>query len=803
MRTYLLNGLWQLNGNGFSCEGKVPGSVLSFLLDNKLIDDPFYRDNEDKAFAVLNNEYDFSREFELAEIKNQMFLCCDGLDTLATIYLNDKLVAKTKNMHRAYRFDVSKLLKVGTNKIVIHFDPADDYIKAKDKEYKLIGGSIEPLKGFGHIRKAHCMLGWDWGPKLPDIGIWKNIYLLEKNSAEIVDLDVKTRLDGEKAFVKVNVALDGNAQIKVELTAPDGSKKIVSANQEFEVDNPKLWWPNGLGEHPLYTIHVFAIENGEIVDSKTKRIGIREIKLIRERDEYGESFYHEINGVPFFAMGANYIPQDSIFSRITEKRTRQLLEDCLFANFNTVRVWGGGYYPEDYFFDLCDELGLAVFMDLMFACSMYHFNEDMLEEVEEEVKQNVKRFCSHPSLIMISGNNEIETCYAHYGEESEEKYPYKKTYVEVFENRFPKLIKSICPEIPYTSSTPTTHGQFFDPQNDSVGDTHYWNVWHANAPIKDYRNHYFRYLSEFGFQSFPAIKTIEKFTMEEDRNIFSYVMEKHQKNDTANGKIMNYISKSFLYPTSFDTLIYTSQLLQAEAMRIAVEHLRSNRGRCMGTLYWQLNDIWPVASWSSVDGYGRYKALHYEAKRFFEPIHISCEETGEYSTRKDITDERYFGYETKAKLFVCNETLQDVKGKVAWKLCSADGTVLKSGESELAVKALSFASLDEMDFCKTDTRNNYLSFSYTVDGKVVSFGTVLFTKPKHFRFVDPKLSLSVNGDEITVKADAYAKYVFIDNKAGDLVLEDNFFDMDKGEKTVKVLSGTLSDLKIKSVFDIK
>ena len=281
MRTYLLNGLWQLNGNGFSCEGKVPGSVLSFLLDNQLIDDPFYRDNEDKAFAVLNNEYDFSREFELSEIKNEMFLCCDGLDTLATIYLNDKLVAKTKNMHRAYRFDVTKLLKAGTNKILIHFDPVDEYIKAKDKEYKLIGGSIEPLKGFGHIRKAHSMLGWDWGPKLPDIGIWKNIYLLEKDSAEIVDLDVKTRLDGEKAFVKVNVALDGNAQIKVELTAPNGSKKIVSANQEFEVENPKLWWPNGLGEHPLYKIEVFAIENGEIVDSKTKKIGLREIKLIR------------------------------------------------------------------------------------------------------------------------------------------------------------------------------------------------------------------------------------------------------------------------------------------------------------------------------------------------------------------------------------------------------------------------------------------------------------------------------------------------------------------------------------------
>jgi beta-mannosidase len=258
-----------------------------------------------------------------------------------------------------------------------------------------------------------------------------------------------------------------------------------------------------------------------------------------------------------------------------------------------------------------------------------------------------------------------------------------------------------------------------------------------------------------------------------------------------------------LYPTSLDKLVYASQLLQAQAIKYGVEHMRRNRGRCMGALYWQLNDCWPVASWASIDGYGRYKALHYEAKRFFEPIHISCAEIGEYSTRKDITDERYFGYETKGKIFVNNDTVEDVTGIVVWKLCSADGKVLQEGSEELAVKALSYASLEEMDFQNTDVRNNYLSYAYIVDGEEVSFGTVLFTKPKHFNFVDPQIKLTVDGDTITVTASAYAKYLYICNETDDLILSDNFFDMDKGTKTIKILSGDASKLMVKTVYDIR
>ena len=373
----------------------------------------------------------------------------------------------------------------------------------------------------------------------------------------------------------------------------------------------------------------------------------------------------------------------------------------------------------------------------------------------------------------------------------------------LFEDIIPKIVAAECPEISFVPSSPSARGGYVNPTDENVGDSHYWQVWHGNLPFTEYRKHFFRFLSEFGFQSFPSVKTLEEITLPEDRNPFSAVMELHQRNPAANGKILNYLSQTYLYPTKFDVLVYASQLLQAEAIKYGVEHLRRNRGRCMGALYWQLNDCWPVASWSSVDSNGRYKALHYEAKRFFEPVHISCVETGEYAKRKDITMERAYGYETKAQIFVNNDSMEDVEGMVEWQLCSKDGAVLQSGCEKLAVKALSYASLAEMDFQKTATRDNYLAFSYKVNGETVSFGTVLFTKPKHFHFIDPKISLTVGDGYIDVTADAFAKYVYISNDNDDLVLSDNFFDMGKGTKRVKIVSGEATNLKVKSVFDIK
>ena len=331
---------------------------------------------------------------------------------------------------------------------------------------------------------------------------------------------------------------------------------------------------------------------------------------------------------------------------------------------------------------------------------------------------------------------------------------------------------------------------------------HYWEVWHGNKPFTEYRQFYFRYLSEFGFQSFPSMRTIEKFTLPEDRNVFSYVMEKHQRNAAANGKIMNYMEQTFLYPNSLDTLVYASQLLQAEAIRYGVEHFRRNRGRCMGTVYWQLNDCWPVASWASIDYYGRWKALHYFAKRFFAPVLVSCEEEGLLTQSLNVNAEP-FDVKKSIRLNVTNETMQEKKGVVSWQLRDPAGKVLEEREEEITVDALSAKWLEKIDMHEAKLYENYVSFQFKMDGRVVSCGTVLFCAPKHFRFKDPQLKVTVNGDEITVSASAYAKSVEIRNENDDLILSDNFFDLNGDSKTVKILQGNADGITVRSVYDIR
>ena len=797
MEKLSLNGTWKLTGGEYCTEGKVPGSVYSILLNNGLMDDPFYRDNELKALKIMDDEFIFSKKFEYKKNAKKIILVCEGIDTICDIYLNDKKVAHTENMHRTYNFDVSDYLVNGENKIKLVFSSIDNYIKAEDEGKDIRDWSSVTLKGFMHVRKAHCMLGWDWGPRLPDAGIWRDIYLMNADEPYIEDVRIlQNHKDGKVTLnITAQTSLDCDTNIKI--TSPSGEEFIAENGKDIEIKNPELWWPNGYGKQNLYKVEVKAIKDGIVTDTNEKKVGLRTITLCREKDEWGESFCHEVNGIKIFAMGADYIPEDNILSRINKERTKTLLKDCIFANHNAIRVWGGGYYPDDYFFDLCDELGLIVFFDCMFACAAYPFGEEFTKNVSAEIYDNFKRIRHHACIGVISGNNEIEEFAVYWNDELKEEY------INLFEKTIPNILSEICPEIPYVPSSPSSFGGINDPDNENYGDNHYWMVWHGNKPFSEYRNHYFRYLSEFGFQSFPTMKTIEECTLPEDRNPFSRIMELHQRNPAANGKILNYLSQTYLYPMSFDLLVYASQLLQAEAMKYGVEHLRRNRGRCMGTLYWQLNDIWPVASWASIDSNGRYKALHYESKRFYEPIHISCEETGEYSVRRDITDERIIGYETKAKIFVNNDTLNDVDGIVEWKLMNVNGTILESGSEKISVKALSVAHLEEIDFNKTDVKSNYLWFAFKVNGEIISSGTVLFTKPKHFDFIDPNLTVEIKDDEITVKSKAYAKYVEIYDETGDLKLSDNFFDMNKGERKVKVLSGNPKGLKVRSVFNIK
>ena len=799
MKYTSLNGTWTMEGGTYCCEGKIPGSVYSFLLEKGLMADPFYRMNEFDALKLMENEFAFSRSFTYGKTPHRVTLCCEGLDTLCDLYLNGCHIGSSDNMHRTWQWDVTDLLLEGENQLRAVFHPIRPYMDAKANAITVRKPSKDCMTGFWFLRKAHCMMGWDWGPRLPDAGIWRNIRLEEWDSAKITELRIEQRHEAGKVFLTPRVETSAPATICVTLTAPDGQAVCLAPNAETEVTDPQLWWPNGLGDQPLYTVTAQVLVDGEIADAQSKRIGLRTLKLIREKDSYGESFCHEVNGIRFFAMGADYIPEDNILSRITRQRTEKLLRHCRNSHFNTIRVWGGGYYPDDFFFDLCDEQGLVVFQDMMVACTPLWVDAPFRENLKAEFTDNLRRIRHHACLAILCGNNEVEM---HYWEKLTPQL--RQMHLDLFDGLLPELVERICPEIPYITSSPTSCDHAIDPENEHYGDGHYWDVWHKDQPYTEFRNKYFRYLSEFGFQSFPCEKTVEAFTLPEDRNIFSRVMEMHQRNGSANSKILGYLAQTFLYPGEFGTLLYASQLLQAEAIRYGVEHFRRHRGRCMGALYWQLNDIWPVASWASIDYYGRFKALQYAAKRFFSPILISCKETGEKETRPVVTmDPAVHDFATKAQLCITNDTLQPVSGTVSWALRDAFGNVLQAGHQEVTAPPLCAHWLEEMDFCKTDVENTYFSFSFVVEGSVVSEGTALFTAPKHFLFRDPGLRWERQGNTITVHADAYAKYVEIDSPDSDFILSDNYFDMNGGSKTVTILEGEPKTLRLRSVYDIR
>lgn len=801
MKKHLLNGKWKLSiaGDEF-IEGTVPGSVYSILLENGKMEDPYYGDNELAALKIMDHDFLFEKTFEVPEeIKEceQILLRCNGLDTLCQVCLNGQLVGEAFNFHRVWEYDIKEFLK-DKNVLQIKIASPVKYIKEMDKK-KHFGGSPESMQGFPYLRKPHCMFGWDWGPHLPDAGIWQDIMLLGINGSRIEDVHIaQDHTDGVK--LTVCVSQSKNADVRITLTDPDGRSASLENGTAYTVEQPQLWWPNGLGKQPLYTVKVELVENGEILETQEKRIGLRTMTVERKKDQWGESFAHCVNGQTFFAMGADYIPEDNIFSRINPKRTRNLLEQCKNANFNTIRVWGGGYYPTDDFFDSCDELGLVVWQDLMFSCAHYPLDFEFEDNITEEIIENVTRIRHHASLGLWCGNNEMEMFALENGFDGDNLT--QAIYIRMYEHIIPHILKKYDPDTFYWPASPSSGGSFDDPNAEDRGDVHYWAVWHSGVPFTEYRKYFFRYASEFGFQSFPSLKTIATFCEPEDYNIFSRKMEIHQRNDAANGRILSYLGLTYLYPTSFEALIYVSQLLQADAIRYGVEHWRRNRGRCMGAIYWQLNDIWPVASWSSIDYYGRWKALHYYAKRFFAPVMISCEEVCETTTRRSVSMEPTPNIST-ARLNVTNETWDNVEGTVIWSLRNSRSEILESGEQQINVEPFSSIWMDLQDFSDTDYLENHYTYAFLVDGKEVSAGSVLFTAPKHYHFKDPKLSYSLEGNVITVTAENYAKSVEIDCPDEDIVLSDNYFDMEAGSVQIEILKGDPKEITLRSVFDIK
>lgn len=776
----------------------APCTLYSVLLEHDLIDDPFYGLNELELSKLSENDCTFECEFNMDKYtldSEYIDLCFFGLDTLCRISLNGVIIDNVKNMHRAYRYDIKKYLNVGKNILKLEFSSPVQYFNEMNNKHHLFVNA-DTLPGASHLRKALYMSGWDWGPTLPDMGIFRPVVLEAYNNDKISDIFVCQHHKDGRVILDIEVETLKSALNDIYVYIDGKEIKLENLKTTVIIENPKLWWVRGYGEQNLYEITVKILSNGEVIDKKTQNIGLRTLTVSTKPDEYGSEFCFVLNGVKIFSMGANYIPQDNLLSRVNSEKTEELIKSAVYANFNTLRIWGGGYWPEDEFYDLCDKYGIMVWQDFMTACASIWLNDSIKQEFIAEAVYNVKRLRHHPSLALLCGNNEIEDQIYKFEAEDAHSHLVRNDYIELYEKIYPEVCSKYAPDVFYWQSSPSSGGGFDNPNCENRGDTHYWAVWHDSVPFTEYRKHNFRFCSEYGFESYPSIKTIKSFCEEKDMNCFSRVMEHHQKCKCGNQKILTYLANNYLYPKSFETLVYASQLLQADAIKYGVEHFRRNRGYCMGSIYWQFNDCWPVASWSSVDSSGRYKALHYAAKKFYAPVAMGL-----------------FLEKGSLVINISNEMMSDFEGRISVYHCTSDLKVIKSYNSEVFVDKLSSADVYTLHPEISDEFNEFIYVDlFDKDGNFIMKQTALFVEPKHFNWNKPQIktdiSQSNDGVIICISSDVFTKGVYIDFDGYDCALSDNFFDITDSKqyciyaKTDRNADELREAIKIMSIYDI-
>ena len=769
----------------------VPGDVHLDLLRDGKISDPFYRDNELKLQWIEKVGWEYRTTVQATPetlSRENVELVFEGLDTACTIYLNGKRIATPNNMFRAWRIDVKSALHAGSNDLQIMFPApmkAAEAVAEKDPWHSRT--HTDPK---GYIRKAVYEFGWDWGPRFATSGIYLPAYLEAWDGARIddifveqetvsqasADLDVHADIlasKQEKVTVSVSYGIGGTSlhQERV-VTLTPGSNRI---SFPIEITHPQLWFPSGYGAQPIYHFHVAVAEDGHELDTKDAKTGLRSVILRRDLDKWGRSFEFDINGIPIFAKGADIVPFDSFPSRVTDAKYRHILQSAKDANMNMVRLWGGGYYENEEFYDLCDELGLMVFHDLMFGNNWQPGTYEFKQDIQKEAEYQMTRLRNHPSIVLWDGNNETEDLRDWNGNGQLPPAVHEhiwQDYLTEFSGVLAVTAAKMDPEIPYWPSTPSADYEELSDAYQS-GDNHDWSVWHGGVDFSEYEKHHWRFTSEYGFQSFPEMRTIESFTAPEDRtSILSPVMLAHQKNGSGNSLIREYMHRYYGEPKDFAHFLYASQVLQAEAVKVGAEFWRRERPRSMGSLFWQLNDCWPVASWSSIDYYGRWKALQYYARRFYAPVLVSPHvEDGSLT------------------VYVVSDKTASQNAELKLRIMHFDGTVVREIKKAVDVPALSstiiaklpISDLQDADGKKLDPASVFASAELSIRGEAVSSNIVYFVPTKQIKLPVPNIQTTFmkrgDGYDLDLSSAVLARSVMIAYGNVDAQVSDNYVDL--------------------------
>ncbi len=788
MKTYSLNGNWNMTRvtTGDTYCVSVPSDNFTELLKLGVIPDPYYKDNEKLVEWVGREDWTFERTFTLndGDLNNRkILLVAKALDTLCEIYVNDMFVGKGENAHLKYEFDIKPFVKTGDNTLVIKFFAPVPFAEKMQKE-KPLPKNFNGTDGIAYIRKPHCHFGWDWGPHIVLSGITDDISISCFDN-RLEDVDVQQIHENGNVTVKINSIVDGDGEVSAKIICPNGTE-IEFVNNEVVIENPELWWTRELSQkekQPLYTV-VATMGDTEI----SKKIGLRTIRLDRNKDEYGSNFCFYLNDTKIFGKGANWIIADSIMGRTTNETYDYYINSALDANFNMLRVWGGAYYSPDYFLEQCDEKGLLVWQDFQFACLMYPFYEDdFTANVFKEVEYQINRIKTHPCLCLWGGNNELETMFSYMPENLKIVQWYKKFFYEMLKDK----VAELDPDTPYIATSPIGESFRKDVTGDDHGDTHMWTVWHGQKPLNYYRTRPTRFCSEFGLESLPSMDAVRQFAEESDYNITSEIFNSHQKCKNGNRKMLYYLLEKYYEPKNFEDLIYMTNLIQKECIADATEHWRRHSYRCHGSLFWQYNDCWQAPSWSSVDFTGKWKALQYASRHFFEPVCVSIEET-----KKDY------------KLYLINDLREEKNVKIIVTLANVDGKILSQKTFEKTARPLS-SDCVYYEKIKENKKEIYLSVKMFESEELISERTKIFVPDRDLKMTANtiKTDVSYANGEITVKmfSPVFCRSVMVDIPDFKNPFSDNYFDLLPDEEkivTVKADCDLSSKVTVKSLADI-